>query len=51
MEKNELLNIQAGAVSGTIINALVRGLTFALEIGRSLGTAIRRIKNKNLCII
>lgn len=51
MNKEELINIYAGAVSGTIINALVRGLTFALELGRSLGTAIRRTKNKNLCNI
>ena len=50
MKKEELINIKAGGtISGTIINALVRGVTFALELGRSLGTAIRRAKNKTIC--
>ena len=35
--------------SGTIINALVRSVTLALELGRSLGSAIRRAKEKKKC--
>lgn len=49
MEVEELIIIKAGSVSGTIINAIVRSVTLALEIGRSLGSAIRRAKEKKKC--
>ena len=49
MEVEELITIKAGSVSGTIINAVVRSVTLALEIGRSLGSAIRRAKEKKKC--
>lgn len=49
MEVEELIMIKAGSVSGTIINAIVRSVTLALELGRSLGSAIRRTKEKKKC--
>ena len=49
MEINELKEIKGGAISGTIINAIVRSVTLALELGRSLGSALRRLKDKNKC--
>ena len=49
MEINELKKIKGGAISGTIINAIVRSVTLALELGRSLGSALRRLKDKNKC--
>lgn len=50
IKKQELLMIIGGAgISGAIINALVRGVNCLLELGRSLGTAIRRIGSNTLC--
>lgn len=50
MNREELLVIKGGAsISGTIINALVKGLSVVLELGRSLGTAIRRYQKKDYC--
>lgn len=45
----ELMQVKGGAISGTIINGVVKAFTIALELGRSLGTALRRARNKNLC--
>ncbi len=47
--KQELLEIQGGAISGSLINALIRGISTILDLGRSLGTAIRRIQTKRFC--
>lgn len=48
--KNEQLNtIKGGAISGSLINAFVRGIEAILDLGRSLGSAIRRIQSKSIC--
>lgn len=49
LEKQELLEITGGAISGTMINALVRGFSAIIDLGRSLGTAIRRIQTGQYC--
>ncbi len=50
MNKEELILIIGGSsVSGTVLNAVVRAINAALEVGRSLGTAIRRIKTRQAC--
>lgn len=49
LEKEEMLKINGGGISGTIINSIIRGLNSILELGRSLGTAIRRLTANNLC--
>lgn len=51
LKKQELLQIQGGAVNinGTWINAVVRGIEAILDLGRSLGTAIRRIGSNSVC--
>lgn len=45
----ELNEIVGGAISATFLNSVVRGLTVLLEIGRSIGTSIRRYRYGNLC--
>ena len=49
MENKDLINIYGGAISinSTLINAAARLGTLILELGRSLGSAIRRTKEKN----
>jgi len=51
-KEKDLLEISGGVnVSGSIINAFAKGIESLLNVGRSLGTAIRRLYNGNLCKI
>lgn len=50
LTKEELMCIVGGlSISGTLISALVKGLNTILDIGRSLGTALRRVVSSSLC--
>ena len=50
MSSDELKLVYAGAaVNGTLINAIVRAFTLALELGRALGSSIRSYVNKDAC--
>lgn len=50
LEKEELLSIYGGVNwNSTFINALVRGANLFLEIGRSVGSAARRLINGKVC--
>ena len=50
ISNKELINIKGGAVfSASVVNALVRMITSAYELGRTLGTIIRRSKDKKTC--
>lgn len=50
LKKDELIQIYGGAnISGTLINSIVRGIEAILDLGRSLGSSIRRIGNNNIC--
>jgi hypothetical protein len=52
LEKEELLKVVGGiSITGTLINSLCRGINSILEVGRSLGSALRRIKGGNMCPI
>lgn len=51
LKKEELMEIKGGTsfLSGSFISSLVRAGNILLEIGRSLGTSVRRIFNGNIC--
>ncbi len=50
LEKTELLEIQGGLkFSASLLSSVVRGVNSLLELGRSIGTAIRRISTGRLC--
>lgn len=49
LNNEQLMEINGGAFSGSLINAFVRGIEAILDLGRSLGNAIRRIKSKSIC--
>ena len=51
LEKQELLTIQGGSITGSLITAILKGVGTVFDLGRSLGSAIRRIKYKNVCPI
>lgn len=46
----ELLNISGGATP-SIINAFVKGISILIDLGKSLGSAIRRITDNKSCEI
>lgn len=50
MNKEYLLQIEGGLnISGAVITAFTKAFNAIMDIGRSLGTAIRRINSGNLC--
>lgn len=43
-------DIEGGlSISNSLINSLTNGIKIILELGRSLGTAIRRGSSKKIC--
>ena len=52
LTREEQLNIIGGInITGVLIGHLVRGASIVLDLGRSVGTAIRRITSNKLCSI
>ena len=49
LEKEELLRINGGSITAAYITSLVRGINSILELGRSFGTALRRVFTGQLC--
>lgn len=51
LKKDELLNIVGGAswLTSSFINALSKAANTLLQLGRSLGTAIRRSVSGKVC--
>jgi len=47
----ELKNIYGGSsiFNSTIINSIVKMYSIVLEVGKSFGSALNRIKNNNYC--
>lgn len=52
LEKKELLQIVGGInINASFISAISRGINSILDLGRSIGTAIRRISSNSVCPI
>lgn len=49
IEKERLCQIYGGAISASLITSLVRAVDGLLDLGRSLGTAIRRLYSGRVC--
>lgn len=49
MRDEELKQIKGGAITATWISAFARGINSILDLGRSLGSSIRRLQNGRLC--
>ena len=41
--------IKAGSLSGSLISAFIKGFTTFTDLGRYVGSSIRRLVNKNMC--
>lgn len=49
IEEKEMKQITAGAINGTLLNAILRGANIFIDVGRNFGSAIRRLTSNNLC--
>lgn len=45
----ELYQVQGGAITSTFLNSVARLITTVLDLGRTVGSSIRRIYSKNYC--
>ena len=46
---DQMKQIKAGALNGTLLNAILRGANIFIDVGRNFGSAIRRLTSRNLC--
>lgn len=51
LKENELKLITGGTITATFINAVVKGISLIAELGKSLGSTIRRITSDKTCKI
>lgn len=49
LTKEELLQIKGGELTSQLINSISRGITTFLDLGRALGSAIRRAVTGKSC--
>jgi hypothetical protein len=49
LEEQELISIQGGSITASYLNAVSRAVSTILDLGRTVGTAIRRLYSKNYC--
>ena len=50
LKREELLNIEGGlSISGALLNSFSRGIEIILELGRSFGTSLRRVRDDKVC--
>ena len=51
LNKEELINIKGGGISASWLNAVSRAVSTLLDLGRSLGTSIRRSISGKVCSV
>lgn len=51
LNKKDLLEIKGGAITATFINAIARGINTMMNLGRNLGSALRRLYKGKVCSI
>ena len=49
LNKNEMVKINGGSITSTVINAIVNAVDFILELGEKTGSSIRRLIEGNIC--
>ena len=49
LKKNELLKINGGSISASWFNYLTRAISVVFQIGRAVGSSLRRAFSKNYC--
>ena len=49
MSNEELMQVQGGAFSATMLNAIVKAVNTVFELGQTVGSAIRRLSAGSIC--
>lgn len=49
LNKEDLFEVTGGEINSSLINAVSRGISVFLELGRSIGSAIRRAVSGKTC--
>lgn len=49
LTENECKKVKAGGITGNLVSALTKLFTTIKDVGRSLGSSIRRLVSKNAC--
>ena len=49
LSKKELNEINGGGMSGAIISSVIKCISLIYEIGRSIGSSIRRMSTRRYC--
>ena len=49
LEEHQLKKIYGGAITAAFLSAVVRGMNLLLELGRSIGSAINRLRYGTSC--
>lgn len=50
LNKDEMLSVSGGAgITASFVSAIVRGVNSFLDVGRSIGSSIRRIFERKVC--
>ena len=49
LQKEELKNIEGGAFSATMLNAIIKGFEGVFNLGRTLGSALSRLISRSHC--
>lgn len=49
LKKEELISINGGSISYSLINAVTKALTSLYDFGRGVGSTLRRIRNNSYC--
>ena len=50
LKNSELIKVQGGALTSSILNALTKAMTTILKIGQTIGSVIRRGVTHTFCI-
>lgn len=51
LKKKEMQRINGGGLTSAMINAVTKAITTIYELGKSTGSAIRRIVKKSYCSV
>ena len=49
LNEKQMKKIKAEGINGTILNAILRGANIFIDVGRNMGSSVRRFVSKNLC--
>jgi len=49
LKNEDLLMVVGGSITATFLNSIARLLTTVIDVGKMIGSSLRRISHKNYC--